>query len=157
MGKISQREDDWQAKATAAAIAEARKAVEGDSALRNTTAGKISDKQWGWIIAGALFGWITKRCEQAIAEGISHEEAVRMLELEPSPGEVAVARSILPDLVQAKIDWSQPLAAWSKETMTDFVLVAWKLMNNAEAALDAGPGIVQPSTIGGDQGDLPFG
>jgi hypothetical protein len=155
MGKISQHEDDWQAKATAAAIAEARKIVEDNAALKTTPAGRLSDLQWGWIIAAALFGWITRRCEQAIAEGIDHEDAVRMLELDPSPADVAAARSILPDLAdQAKIDWEQPLKAWSKETMTDFVLLAWKLLNRAEVARDAGPGIIQKSTL---QDDLPFG
>jgi hypothetical protein len=154
MGAISKHEDDWQAKATAQAIAEARKIVEDNAALKVAPVGRLSDLQWGWIIAAALFGWVIKRCEQAIAEGISHEEAVRMLELDPSPGEVAVARSILPDLVQAKIDWSQPLASWSKETMTDFVLLTWKLLNRAEMARDAGPGIVQKATL---QDEFPFG
>jgi hypothetical protein len=155
MGKISQHEDDWQAKATAAAIAEVRKAIGEFGPAMHTPLSKLSDLQLGWLIAPALFAWVTKRCEQAIAGGIDREDAVRMLEAEPSPGEVAAARSILPDLCdQAKVDWSQPLSAWTRETMTDFVLLAWKLLSRAEVARDAGPGIIQKSSL---QDELPFG
>jgi hypothetical protein len=155
MGKISQHEDDWQRRATDAAIVEVRRAIGEFGSAMHTPLSKLSDLQLGWIIAPALFAWITKRCEQAIAEGVDREDAVRMLEADPSPADVAAARSILPDLCdQAKVDWSLPLSAWTKETMTDFVLLTWKLMNQAEAARDAGPGIIQKSSL---QDELPFG
>jgi hypothetical protein len=141
MGELSKREDDWQAKATAAAIAEARKVAQGSGPLMNTPVGRLSDLQWGWIIAPALFGWIATRCQQAIAEGINQEQAVRMLELSPSPGDVAVIRSILPTLAdQVKIDWARPLADWSKDEMTGFLLHAWLLANKADIVLAEGAG-----------------
>jgi hypothetical protein len=84
----------------------------------------------------SLFGWITTRCEQAVAEGINREDAVRMLELSPSPGDVAVIHSILTPLADhVKIDWARPLMDWSKSEMTDFLLQAWLLANNAETVL----------------------
>jgi hypothetical protein len=140
MGELSKREDEWQRKATAAAIAEVRKIAVDSTPLMNTPVGRLSDLQWGWFIAAGIFGWITTRCEQAIAEGLDQEEAVRMTDCSPSPGDIAVVRSILPALAdQAGIDWSLPLTAWSKDTMASFVLLVWQLINKAEHALDQGP------------------
>jgi hypothetical protein len=133
MGELSDREDDWQAKATAAAVIEARKIAQGSGPqLANTPVGKLSDQQWGWLLAAAIFGWIATRCQQAIAEGVDPEKAVRMIELSPSPGDVAVIRSILPTLAdQVQIDWARSLADWSQNEMTSFLLAAWQLANNA--------------------------
>jgi hypothetical protein len=144
MGELSKREDEWQAKATAAAMAEARKIAQGSGLqLASTPVGKLTDKQWGWLIAAATFGWITTRCQQAIAEGIDQEEAVRTIELTPSPGDVAAIRSILPTLADhVKIDWARPLADWSKDEMVAFLLEAWLLANKAEAVLLNGPGTI---------------
>jgi hypothetical protein len=141
MGEITKKEDAWQAKATKAAIAGARKIALGNGPLMNTPVGRLSDHQWGWIATGAIFGWIQTRCEQAIDEGLDQEAAVRITGLSPSPCDVAVVHSVLPLLAeQAGIDWSQPLAAWSKDVMTSFLLLAWRLINQAEAARDHGPG-----------------
>jgi hypothetical protein len=155
---ISKHEDQWQAKATASAVAEARKIATGSGSLMNTPVGRLSDLQWGWIIAGALFGWITTRHQQAIAEGWDQEETVQFGGFSPSPADVAVVRSILPGLAdQASIDWSKPLAAWSKDTMTDFVLLAWQLLNQADVAREHGPGILRKSTLDEKAGDqIPF-
>jgi hypothetical protein len=67
------------------------------------------------IVTAAIFGWIEVRVQQAIAEGLDQEEAVRTTELSPDPCDVAVVSSVLPALAgQAKIDWSLPLRGWSK-------------------------------------------
>jgi hypothetical protein len=140
MGELSKREDDWQAKATAAAVAEARKIVAATGALAKTPAGRLSDQEWGWIIAAVIFSWITIRHQQAIAEGLGTEEAMRLLNgYSPSPCDVAITRSILPTLAdQASIDWEKPLSAWSRDEMTSFVLRAWKLLGTAAAVFDRG-------------------
>jgi hypothetical protein len=142
MGKLSQKEDEWQAKATDAAIAGARKIALNSSGLPPMTpVGRLTDSQWGWIVTAAIFGWIQTRCEQAIEEGLDQEQAVRQTGLSPSPCDVAIVRSILPTLAdQAAIDWSQPLQAWSKDTMANFLLLAWRLIGAAEIARDQGPG-----------------
>jgi hypothetical protein len=149
MNKITKHEDEWQTMATEAAIGAARKIANNCTNLPPTTpVGKLTDAQWGWIITAAIFGWIEKRCEQAIAEGLDQEAAVRMTELSPSPSDVAVVTSILLPLGEqtekAGIDWSLPLAAWTENMMTNFLMRAWKLIRQAEAARDSGK-IIHPS------------
>jgi hypothetical protein len=149
MGAISKKEDDWQRRAIDAAVAASRRAIAEFGPAMRTPLDKTSDLQLGWVIVPAIMEWVTKRCEQAVKEGRSREEAVRTFGTDPSPADVAAARSVLTDLADlAKVDWEQPLSAWPKPTMVDFVLLAWKLMNQAEAARDAGPGIIQQSTFG---------
>jgi hypothetical protein len=142
MGELTKKENEWLDKATAAAIAGARKIANNSTGLPPMTpVGRLTDLQWGWIITAAIFGWIQTRVEQAIEEGLDQEQAVRQTGLTPSPCDVAVVRSILPTLAdQAAIDWSQPLEAWSKDTMVNFLLLAWRLISAAEIARDQGPG-----------------
>jgi hypothetical protein len=122
---IAKVEDEWQARATAAAIAAARKIVLGNPSLKVAHVGRLNDTEWGWIITAAIFGWVQTRCEQAIAEGLDQEQAVRLTGLTPSPGDVAAVRPVLPTLADsAAIDWSLPLEAWSKDTMVNFLLLA---------------------------------
>jgi hypothetical protein len=139
MGRLSEQEDAWQAEATAQAVAEARGIAQ--SQLANTPAGKLNDQQMGWIISAALFAWIRTRYQQAVAEGLDQEAHVTRMD--PSPCDSAIVRSILSKLAdQATIDWSKPLASWSKKEMADFVELAWRLIDEAKAALDRGPGVV---------------
>lgn len=149
MGALTERENAWLDKATAAAVAGARKIASSSGPLMNTPVGRLGDDQWGWIVAAVIFGWIEVRVEQAIAEGLDQEQTVRLTGLSPSPCDVAVVRSILPTLADtAAIDWTQPLAAWSKDTMSAFLLAAWNLIRKAEIARDHGPGgILQKSTV----------
>jgi hypothetical protein len=141
MAMTTKQENEWNDKATAAAVVGARKVISSSTA--NIPAGRLSDQQIGWIVTGAIFGWIQTRVEQAIAEGIDQEQAVRLTGLSPDPCDVAVVTSILPKLAeQAAIDWSQPLAGWPKDTMASFLLLAWQLINKAETARDQGPGKV---------------
>jgi hypothetical protein len=153
---VTQHENEWQDKATAAAVAGARKvALTFKGQVAN-----LGDAQWGMIITGAIFGWIRTRCEQAIAEGLDQEETVRMTGLSPSPCDVAVVTSILRELSEkADVDWELPLKSWSKDTMTDFLMKAWELINKAEAARD-GSKILRPAEDWDKTGDaipnIPF-
>jgi hypothetical protein len=142
VNETTKKENEWLDKATAAAIAGARKIALNSTGLPPMTpVGRLTDSQWGWIVTGAIFGWIQTRVEQAIAEGLDQEQAVRLTGLSPSPCDVAVVRSILPTLAdQAAIDWAQPLEAWSKDVMVNFLLLAWRLIDAAEIARDQGPG-----------------
>ena len=162
---VTAHENEWQDKATAAAIAGARKVAltfKGKQGIPGgTQVMSLSQAQWGMIVTGAIFGWIRTRCEQAIAEGLDQEEAVRITGLSPSPCDVAVVTSILPKLADtAGVDWSLPLSAWSKDTMTNFLLLAWQLINKAEAARDQAGKIIGKSTdwdkTGDTLNDLPF-
>lgn len=160
MGEISDKENAWLAKATEAAIAGARKVAASTSLPAKTPVGSLSDVQWGWLITGAVFAWVQTRVEQAVAEGIDPEIALRITDLSPSPRDVGIVRSILPTLADtADIDWSQPLIAWSKDTMANFLLLAWQLLDAAERAegkiLRQGePGKSEEWATKGD--DIPF-
>jgi hypothetical protein len=132
MGKLSEQEDTWQTEATAAAVAEARAIAQ--SQLANVPAGRLTEQQMGWIVVAAIFGWIKKRYEQAIAEGLDRERHVARMN--PSPRDNAIVRSILSKLAEgAKIDWSKPLARWSKEEMAGFIELAMHLIDESKAML----------------------
>ena len=86
-------------------------------------------------------------------------DMVRLTGLSPSPCDSAVVRSILPTLAdQAGVDWTQSLNAWSKETMTSFLLLASRLISEAETARDHGPGkILKKAEFDEKTGDpIPF-
>jgi hypothetical protein len=141
MGALTQQENQWLDKATAAAVAGARKIASSSGPLMNTPVGRLSDHEWGMIVTAVIFSWIEVRVQQAISESRDSEQMVRFSGLSPSPCDVAVVRSILPALADtAGIDWALPLNAWSGDTMTNFLLLAWRLLGEAETARDHGPG-----------------
>jgi hypothetical protein len=160
MGELTKKENEWLDKATAAAIAAVRKIALNSSGLPPMTpVGQLTDLQWGWLVTAAIFGWIQTRVEQAIEERLDQEQAVRLTGLTPSPCDVAAVTSILPTLAdQAGIDWALPLKAWSKDVMTNFLLMAWRLIDAAEIARDQGAGkkILQKSELAESNNPIPF-
>jgi hypothetical protein len=159
MGELTKQENEWQDKATARAIEGARKVALASGPRMNTPAGRLNDHEWEMIIAAAIFGWIEVRVQQAIAEGLDQEQAVRLTGLSPDPCDVAVVKSILRELADtAAIDWSLPLVNWSPDTMTGFLMLAWKLIIQAETARDHGPGkILCKAEFNVETGDpIPF-
>jgi hypothetical protein len=153
MAKLSdEQENVWQTQATAAAVAEARAIAK--SQLANVPADALDDRQMGWVVVAALFGWIKTRYQQAVAEGLDREGHVARMN--PSPRDSAVVGSILSRLAdQARIDWSKPLASWSKQEMTGFIELAMHLIDEAKGALkdDGFPEI--PAFLKGSQGKPP--
>jgi hypothetical protein len=85
-----------------------------------------------------LFAWISKRAEQATAEQLDTERTIRMTALDPQPWDAGAVAAILPELASAcpDIDWSKPLSEWSRDTMTEFLLTAMRLIRNAMIARD---------------------
>ena len=159
MGELSKKENEWLDKATAAAIAGARKIAASTGPLMNTPVGRLSDHEWGFIVTAAIFRWVETRTQQAIAEGCDSEQMVRSTGLSPSPCDSAAVRSILPALAdQAGIDWTKPLQDWSGDLMTSFLLLAWRLISGAEAIRDHGPGrILKKAEFDEKTGDpIPF-
>jgi hypothetical protein len=156
MGELSQKENEWLDKATAAAVVGARKIAASHAQVH---VGRLTDHEWSMLVTAAIFGWIEVRVQQAIAEGRDSEETVRQTGLRPSPCDSAVVRAILPALAdQAGIDWAQPLTAWSSDVMTSFLLLAWRLIDEAAFARDHGPGrIIKKSEFNEETGDpIPF-
>jgi hypothetical protein len=144
MGEVSERENDWQDRATAAAIIAARRVVLGDSAViaMMTPIGRLSDVEWGWIVAAVLFAWIRIRAEQATVEGRDAEETIRDgVDGAWDAGAIATILPALADMLG--IDWTKPLADWSREQIIAFLAKALGLTQQAMAARDRGPGIAR--------------
>lgn len=134
----SKLEDHWQRRATAAAIEAARKVVKVDGVIPpGTPIGRLGDTEWGWLVASVLFGWIATRAEQATAENIDTELAIRMTGLDPEPWDAGAVMTILPELAEIPgIDWAKPFGEWPRETVVQFLLTAMRLIRKAMIARD---------------------
>jgi|SRR6516165_3648492 hypothetical protein len=135
--ELSQRDDEWQRRATAAAVAAARNIVLGDDAVINMNApvGRLSDTEWGWIVCAAIFAWIRVRADQAAAEELDTELVIRTTGFAPNPWDAGAVAAILPALVDVPgVDWSKPLDQWSRETMISSLLAAFNLIRKAVVA-----------------------
>jgi hypothetical protein len=147
---LSALEDQWQRDATAAAIAGARGVVQMDGPIPpGTPIGRLSDTEWGWVVAAILFAWIGKRAEQAAAEQLDTERLIRMTALDPQPWDAGAVAAILPDLADAcsGVDWSKSLTAWPKEDVVEFLLKAMSLIRKAMIARDlSSKGITQQAS-----------
>jgi hypothetical protein len=132
-------EDEWQRRATAAAIEAARGVVKmGGPIPPGTPIGRLSDTEWGWILAAMLFAWVGTRAEQAAAEQLDTEQAIRLTALDPEPWDAGAVAAILPQLADAcsGLDWSKPLTAWPRDIMVEFLLTAMRLIRRATIARD---------------------
>ena len=111
-----------------------------------TPVSRLSDIELGWFTAANLFAWIKCRSEQATAEGINTELALRLTGLDPDPWDVGAIETILPDLGELPgFDWSKPITAWPKASMVRFLSEALKLAERAMIARDIGGGICHQS------------
>jgi hypothetical protein len=144
-------EDEWQRKATAAAIAAARAVVAGQApppvgtgnVPLSTPIGRLGDTEWGWIVAAVIFAWISTRAEQVTAGGLNTELAIRTTAFAPDPWDAGAVATILPDLADTPgIDWSKPLAEWPRETTVLFLTTALALACKAVIARDVGGGTI---------------
>jgi hypothetical protein len=135
---LSALEDEWQRRATAAAIEAARGVVTvGGAVPPGTPVGRLSDAELGWLLAAMLFAWISKRAEQATCEQLDTEQTIRLTGLDPEPWDSGCVAAILPELASTcTIDWSQPLSSWPRDTMIEFLLAAMRLIRKATIARD---------------------
>jgi len=130
-------EDEWQRRATAAAIEAARGVVQMDGPIPpGTPIGRLSDTEWGWALAAMLFAWIGKRAEQAACEQLDTEQCIRLTGLDPEPWDGGAVAAILPELASTSFDSSQPITAWPKDVMIEFLLTAMRLIRKAMIARD---------------------
>jgi hypothetical protein len=136
---LSALEDKWQRDATAAAIAAARRVIQADGPIPpGTPVGRLSEAEWGWVVAGVLFAWISVRAQQAASEQLDTERTIRMTALDPQPWDAGAVAAILPDLADAcsGLDWSKPLTAWPRDDIIEFLLKAMPLIRKAMIARD---------------------
>jgi hypothetical protein len=144
--------DAWLRRATAVAIEQARAVVSGGAVSPNTPVGRLSEVEWGWIVAAILFGWIGTRAEQATSTGLGVEESIGGVNLDPDPWDAGAIAAILPELAASDIDWSKPLADLSRDDMIAFLTDALGLIRKAMAARDRGTGLVTRHTPAGNTG-----
>src|SRR6516162_8941482 len=103
-------ENAWLRQATAVAIAAARAMVSSGSAMPPMTpVGRLSNTEWGWIVAAILCAWIRERATQATANGV--EQLLRQTGLDPDPWDAGAIATVLPELSDAKVDWNASLGA----------------------------------------------
>ena len=133
-------EDLWQRRATAVAIERARAAVSGGAVPPMTPVGRLSDVEWGWIVASVLFGWISVRSEQATSNGAGSDKYIHDLEVSPPPWLAGAISACLPELANVcrEIDWSVPLGELTQDEMVSFLSAAFTLVTKAITARDKG-------------------
>jgi hypothetical protein len=129
-------EDEWQTKATLAAIEAARRVVNREGVNSQAMISSLSDIEWGWIVCAAIFGWISCKAKQAVAEGRGYEGPIHtMTHRAPAPWEAGAVEAILPALGSIEgIDWSKPVGDWSKDQIVSF---SWQIYRMTDAALAA--------------------
>jgi hypothetical protein len=135
-------EDAWQRWATTVAIEKARAVVSSGAVPPMTPIARLSDTEWGWIVASILFGWITERAAQAIDNGAGVESLIRNTGLDPDPWDAGAIAAILPELARPEVDWSRPLAEFSRDEMIAFLGDAYTLIGKAMQARDLGEDLI---------------
>lgn len=145
MAAVAQRkprdiEADWGQRATQSAIDAAKEVVSGEGINARASIGSLSDIEWGWIVAAAIFGWIKTKSQQAVEEGISAEIPIRTMNHRcPEPWEAGAIETILPALSNIEgLDWANPVGEWSKDQIVSFAWQIYKLSGSALAARDEG-------------------
>jgi hypothetical protein len=136
---LSALEDQWQRDATTAAIAAARGVIQMDGPIPpGTPIGRLSDTEWGWVVAAVLSAWISMRAQQATSEEIDTERIIRLIALDPQPWDAGCTAAILPDLANecSDLDWTKPFTEWPRDVVIEFLLKAMRLIRKAMIARD---------------------
>jgi hypothetical protein len=134
-------EDAWLRMATTNAIAAARKTIDAGVLPPNTAVGRLSDVEWGWIVASVIFGWIATRAAQATSNGLNGQSVDKYIQqtgLEPDPWLAGAVACVLHELGRTKVDWNASLGTLSQEEIVAFLTDAYVLINAAIRAREAG-------------------
>ena len=102
--------------------------------------GSLNDLEWGWIACAAVFAWIRTKSEQAVAEGIGYDQAIRAMPGRvPQPWDAGVVTAMLPALGEIDgVPWNKPIGGWSKDQMVLFLWQSHCLVEQAFSARDEG-------------------
>ena len=122
---------DWQRRARAVVIEAARKPI-----ASLPPAPLVSDANIGDVVDEIISAWIMFRAEQAVVNGVKHDALVLTTGDTPEPWDMGTVAAILPRLALLPVDWSKPLAAWSREDMCRFICRALDLACEAHCARD---------------------
>jgi hypothetical protein len=135
-------EDCWVREATRVAIEQARAVINGGAVPPLTPIARLSDIEWGWIVAAIIFGWINTRAQQATGNGAGPHKYIRETGIDPDPWDIGAIEAILPELASSSTDWSKSLAEFSREEMIAFLGDAYNLIGKAMLARDKGEQLV---------------
>jgi hypothetical protein len=142
IASIGAERDEWLRRATAAAIAAAKDLVGAMGPIRpSMPIGKLTDSEWGWIVTSGNSAWVATRAEQAATEGWDLEQTIHTVSSgsDINPWNAGSVMAILPRLPEAcgdGFDSSKPIGDWSKETVAEFLLNAFRLVLRANVARD---------------------
>jgi len=136
----SQIEADWDIRATQSAIDAVKAVLSKDGINPRAMISSLSEIEWGWVVAAAIFAWIKTKSQQATAEGTGYDTPIRtMTTCDPQPWDAGAIESILPALAEMKgVDWLKPVGEWSKDQITSFAWQIYKLSDGALARRDDG-------------------
>jgi hypothetical protein len=156
IASISAERDEWLRRATGAAVAAAKDVVSATGPIRPTMPiGKLTVSEWGWIVSSAIWAWVATRAQQAATEGWDLEQTIRTLSsgCDINPWDTGSVMAILPRLPEVcgdGFDWAKPIGDWSKETISEFLLVAFRLVLRANIARDVVEAHVANRPVGAD-------
>jgi hypothetical protein len=140
VNRLREIENEWMAKATRSAIDAAREVIGEHGVNGRAMISSLSELEWGWIACAAVFAWIRTKSEQAVAEGVGFDQAIRaMPNRMPQPWDAGTVTAILPALGELNgIDWDKPIGEWSKQQMVSFLWQSHVLVEQALLARDEG-------------------
>lgn len=130
--------DDWLRRATAEAIAQAKKVVGTDGVPTRTPVGNLGDYEWGWIVSAAIVGWIDVKAQEAVAHGLTIERAILAAPGDPEPWDAGAVAAVLPQLADVVLPWDQPVGAWDKASVVKLLWAGHGLVAQALAARTRG-------------------
>jgi hypothetical protein len=139
VNKLREIEAEWMAKSTQAAIDAARSVISDNDINGRAMIGSLNDLEWGWIACAAVFSWIKTKSQQAVAEGVGYDEAIRAMNSDVQPWDYGAVESILPALGDITgVPWDKPIGEWSKDQMVRFAWNVHVLADRAMMARDEG-------------------
>ena len=133
-------EAEWMAKATRSAIDAAREVISDNDINGRAMISSLNELEWGWIACAAVFAWIRTKSEQAVAEGVGYDQAIRAMPGRvPQPWDAGAVTAILPALGELDgIPWDRPIGEWSKDQMVSLLWQSHCLVEQALSARDEG-------------------
>lgn len=137
---LSEREDHWQREATLSAISACKDVIGANGINQRSMISSLSDLEWGWIAAAAIFAWIKTKAQHAVEEGTGYDIPIRSMTYRGmAPWEAGAIETILPALGGLEgVDWTKPVGDWSKDQIVSFAYQINRLATSAFAARDEG-------------------
>ena len=138
--RLRQIEADWMAKATQSAIDAAREVITDNDINGRAMLSSLNELEWGWLCSAAIFAWIKTKSQQAVAEGVGYDQAIRAMPNRAiQPWDYGAVSAVLPALGDiSDIPWDKPIGEWSKNQMVLFAWQTYRLVDQAMVARDEG-------------------